>query len=68
MPAGDTQDPGPKTKDPEFHSGDRVRHAVFGIGRVIEKTGEGAKARVRVNFQGWGEKNLALEFARLERI
>lgn len=52
----------------DFCTGDRVRHAVFGIGRVIEKTGEGAKARVRVNFQGWGEKNLALEFARLERI
>ena len=51
-----------------FKTGDRVRHAVFGIGRVLECTGDSSKARVRVNFQGWGEKNLALEFARLEKL
>lgn len=51
-----------------FKTGDRVRHAVFGIGRILECTGSGEKARVRVSFQGWGEKNLALEFARLERV
>lgn len=46
-------------------TGDRVRHGVFGVGRVVELSGAG---RVRVQFQGWGEKNLALEFARLEKL
>jgi len=61
-------DPRPGTRDAGLVKGDRVRHSVFGIGQVLEMTGSGDKARVRVNFQGWGEKNLALEFARLEKL
>lgn len=47
---------------------DRVRHSVFGIGRVVDTSGAGDKSRIRVHFQGWGERNLALEFAKLERL
>jgi len=46
-------------------TGDRVRHGVFGIGRILEINGTG---RVKVHFQGWGEKSLALEFAKLEKM
>ena len=49
----------------QLQSGDRVKHAVFGIGKVMEMSGAG---RVKVHFQGWGEKSLALEFARLEKL
>jgi DNA helicase II / ATP-dependent DNA helicase PcrA len=49
----------------DLRAGDRVRHGVFGIGRVVDVSGGG---RVRIQFQGWGEKSLALEFARLERL
>lgn len=48
-----------------LQSGDRVKHAVFGIGKVMEMSATG---RVKVHFQGWGEKSLALEFARLEKL
>ena len=53
------------TDPASLHAGDRVRHGVFGVGHVLEVNGAG---RVRVAFQGWGEKNLALEFARLEKL
>jgi DNA helicase-2/ATP-dependent DNA helicase PcrA len=49
----------------ELIIGDRVKHAVFGVGRVMEMSTTG---RIKVNFQGWGEKSLAMEFARLEKL
>lgn len=49
----------------DLKNGDRVRHAVFGVGKVLELGGSG---RIKVHFQGWGEKSLALEFARLEKL
>lgn len=48
-----------------LHSGDRVRHAVFGVGKVMEVSATG---RIKVHFPGWGDKSLALEFARLEKL
>lgn len=58
-PVHDPADPG------TLRSGDRVRHGVFGVGKVVDIGGNG---RVKVFFQGWGEKSLALEFARLEKL
>ncbi|MBK8208056.1 MAG: UvrD-helicase domain-containing protein [Planctomycetes bacterium] len=58
-PVMEPADPG------DLKSGDRVRHGVFGVGKVMELAGNG---RVKVFFQGWGEKSLALEFARLEKL
>lgn len=48
-----------------LRAGDRVRHGVFGIGKVLEVNTSG---RVKVNFMGWGEKSLAQEYARLEKL
>lgn len=46
--------------------GQRVRHASFGEGTVLRFEGEGARARIEVNFAGAGSKWLLLELARLE--
>ncbi|HEU5299020.1 MAG TPA: DNA helicase PcrA [bacterium] len=51
---------------PTFTTGDRVRHAAFGEGRVLEVEGEGARAVVTVQF-AVGVKRLALGYAPLER-
>ena len=51
---------------PTFTAGDRVRHAAFGEGRVLEVEGEGARAVVTVQF-ALGVKRLALGYAPLER-
>ncbi|GAB3486988.1 DNA helicase II [Marinomonas epiphytica] len=48
--------------------GDRVRHPVFGEGLVINHEGQGAQARVQVNFDDEGTKWLVLSFAKLEVI
>ena len=48
--------------------GDVVRHKTFGLGRVIEVDGEGARAIITVRFDGVGTKRLALGYAPLEPV
>lgn len=50
-----------------FAAGDRVRHASFGEGTVLEVEGEGIRAVVTVRFPQ-GVKRLALGYAPLERV
>lgn len=50
---------------PTFATGDRVRHAAFGEGTVLEIEGEGARTVVTVRFPQ-GVKRLALGYAPLE--
>ena len=46
--------------------GQRVNHAKFGEGMVLNLEGEGQHARVQVNFEGAGAKWLVLAYANLE--
>ena len=46
--------------------GQRVRHGKFGEGVVLNCEGQGAHARVQVNFEGAGTKWLVLTYANLE--
>jgi DNA helicase-2/ATP-dependent DNA helicase PcrA len=45
--------------------GQRVSHATFGAGVVMDSEGSGAHARVQVNFENAGAKWLVLAFANL---
>lgn len=56
--------------DPEsgFNMGQRVRHAKFGIGTVVDFEGHGERARISVFFEGAGTKWLVLSYAKLEAI
>ncbi len=45
-----------------------VRHPHFGQGVVLAVSGTGPKARITVNFQMFGEKQLIAEYARLEPV
>ena len=49
-----------------FRLGQRVHHARFGEGTIMEAEGAGAHARVHVNFEDAGCKWLVLAFANLE--
>ncbi|MDR4506867.1 MAG: UvrD-helicase domain-containing protein [Candidatus Brocadiaceae bacterium] len=51
-----------------FSSGERVRHPIFGTGRILEVNGKNEKASVKVNFTVGGTKHLMLAYARLEKI
>ncbi|MBI5490466.1 MAG: hypothetical protein HY905_24235, partial [Deltaproteobacteria bacterium] len=41
--------------------GDKVRHARFGIGKVVDIE-SGAEVKLSVEFQGWGKKKLIARF------
>ena len=49
-----------------FRPGLRVRHPQFGLGTVLERTGEGEEMKVMVAFSRAGKKKLAVKYANLE--
>ncbi len=51
-----------------FKLGQRVAHAKFGEGIILQAEGEGAQARVQVNFADVGSKWLVLDFANLRAV
>ncbi|UZJ43718.1 DNA helicase II [Marinimicrobium sp. C6131] len=52
-------------EDTGFHLGQRVSHGVFGEGVILHFEGQGAHARVQVNFDDEGSKWLVLQYAKL---
>ena len=66
--------PQPRTRpaatgaDPELgiRLGQHVRHARFGEGVILNFEGQGAHARVEVNFESAGTKWLVLSYANLD--
>jgi DNA helicase-2/ATP-dependent DNA helicase PcrA len=60
--------PAAREEAPAFAAGDRVRHELFGVGRVLSVSGSGPACRVRVDFMSHGEKNLVLQYARLTKV
>jgi DNA helicase-2/ATP-dependent DNA helicase PcrA len=53
---------------PPLKLGQRVRHATFGEGVVVDYEGSGAHTRVQINFEGAGSKWLVLAYANLSLI
>ena len=54
--------------EPQFRTGQRVRHAIFGDGIVIESKVTGTDEEVTVAFKKEGLKKLAASFANLQAI
>ncbi|WP_455365697.1 DNA helicase II [Kaarinaea lacus] len=50
----------------EFHLGQRVSHAKFGEGVVLNYEGNGPNARIEVNFNNIGSKWLVVAYANLQ--
>jgi DNA helicase-2/ATP-dependent DNA helicase PcrA len=50
----------------EFRKGQMVRHAAFGVGRILEISETGQLTRAVVDFTKAGRKTLILEYARLQ--
>ncbi|MCU7828539.1 MAG: DNA helicase II [Candidatus Thiodiazotropha sp. (ex Myrtea sp. 'scaly one' KF741663)] len=51
-----------------FNLGQRVRHAKFGEGVVLNAEGQGRSARVQVNFEEVGSKWLVVAYANLSSV
>ena len=52
----------------QFKLGQRVGHAKFGEGIVLQLEGEGAQERAQINFKQVGVKWLMLSYAQLEAL
>ncbi len=52
----------------EFRVGQRVSHAKFGEGIILNHEGRGAHARVQVNFEVVGSKWLVVSYANLQAV
>jgi DNA helicase-2/ATP-dependent DNA helicase PcrA len=48
--------------------GDKVKHEAFGVGTVIETTGEGARQTAEIRFEKVGTKRLMVRVAPIERL
>lgn len=57
---------GQKATDTGLRIGQRVRHAKFGIGIILNYEGSNAQTRVEVQFENYGTKWLVANFAKLE--
>jgi DNA helicase II / ATP-dependent DNA helicase PcrA len=57
-----------ETAAPGIRLGARVRHGRFGDGVILNLEGQGAQARVQVNFERQGSKWLMLSYANLEIV
>ena len=55
-------------EDSGFRLGQRVVHAKFGEGVVLNAEGEGSSARVQVNFESVGSKWLVVAYANLSPV
>ncbi|NBC22879.1 MAG: DNA helicase II [Gammaproteobacteria bacterium] len=53
---------------PGLRMGQRVHHAKFGEGVVLQSEGSGERARVQINFQDAGAKWLMMGYANLEPL
>jgi DNA helicase-2/ATP-dependent DNA helicase PcrA len=60
--------PRPASSSSGWRSGQSVTHAKFGEGVIVNLEGNGADARVQVNFRRAGVKWLALEYAKLTAV
>ena len=58
----------PGLSDRLYKPGQRVMHAKFGEGMVLQVEGDGAQERVQINFADVGMKWLMLAYARLETL
>jgi DNA helicase-2/ATP-dependent DNA helicase PcrA len=53
---------------PQFKTGEKVSHAKFGTGTVIESKWVGNDEEVTIAFPGEGIKRLVASFAKLEKV
>jgi DNA helicase-2/ATP-dependent DNA helicase PcrA len=67
-PAGKFREPVAEPSAPGIKLGARVRHGRFGDGVILNLEGQGAQARVQVNFEQQGAKWLMLSYANLEIV
>jgi DNA helicase-2/ATP-dependent DNA helicase PcrA len=54
--------------DTGFRLGQRVRHAIFGEGVILQFEGTGPNAVIQVKFEEIGSKRLVMQYAKLQAM
>jgi PcrA/UvrD tudor domain len=59
-----------ETTDPyeQIQPGDHVKHAKFGQGQILHRTGSGDETKLVVSFAEEGEKRLLAKYAKLKKV
>jgi len=52
----------------ELKAGMRVEHNRFGFGQILEITGDRSGLKAKISFDGYGEKILLLNYAKLRKV
>ena len=55
-------------KKPKFKVGDKVEHAIFGLGEIKALSGAGENQRVGVVFKDGLKKKLIVKYANLKKV
>jgi len=58
----------PKLKSDKLVLGDKVMHKAWGIGTIVQLTGEGEEQKAGIAFENKGIKNVMLSYAPIEKI
>ena len=58
------------TPDPmsSFRVGDRIEHNRFGVGKVLEITGQVPEIKAKITFEKFGDKILLLKYAKIRHV
>ena len=58
----------PKLKSDKLQAGDKVMHKAWGIGTIVQLSGEGENQKAIIAFENKGIKNVMLSYAPIEKI
>ena len=61
-------DSAPKKKKAKFEQGSKIKHKLYGEGKVIDTNGIGADEKVTILFKNGAKKKFMVKFAPLERV
>lgn len=62
------QEPKPKLKSDKLNTGDKIMHKAWGIGTIVQMTGEGDDRMAIIAFDNKGIKNVLISYAPIEKI
>ncbi|WP_326910874.1 ATP-dependent helicase [Sedimentibacter sp. MB31-C6] len=62
------QEPKPKLKSDKLNTGDKIMHKAWGIGTIVQMTGEGDDRMAVIAFDNKGIKNVLISYAPIEKI
>jgi DNA helicase-2/ATP-dependent DNA helicase PcrA len=64
----DEEEKKPKLKSDKLEAGDKVMHKAWGVGTIVQLSGDGENRKAVIAFENKGIKNVMLSYAPVEKI